>query len=57
MILLIDELENIDGYLACVYCGSRNMTAEDPHDTVRECMKERSYTRVNGVVKQTRFDT
>lgn len=55
-VLLSQDLENMQGYLACPYCGNRNVKKQKATDSLRECMSERNYKRVNGALRQVRQD-
>lgn len=39
-------------YIACPYCNSRRVRKEKVGDTLKECMKERSYARVKGAIRE-----
>lgn len=54
-ILLSEDVDKmIKGrYLACPYCNSKRVDKENATDSLKECMKERSYRRgKGGVIKQ-----
>ncbi|MBU3193482.1 hypothetical protein [Clostridium algidicarnis] len=51
-VLLTEEIENNKGYLACPYCGNRNVKKQRIADSLKECMQERSYKRKNGAIVQ-----
>ncbi|WP_434302605.1 hypothetical protein [Clostridium botulinum] len=53
-VLLTEELQNIKGYLVCPYCSSRKVKKEKVSDILKECMSERSYKRIKGVLRQVR---
>ena len=55
-VCLNEDVENHDKRISCPFCRSR-ATIEDSADTVRDCMKERSYNKRRGIVRQTRYDT
>lgn len=44
-VLLTEEALNTKGYLVCPYCSSRNVKVQGSSDSLKECMKERSYKR------------
>jgi len=50
--LLTEEIESNKGYLACPYCGNRNVKKQRIADSLKECMQERSYKRKNGAIVQ-----
>jgi len=41
-----------DRYLVCPYCNSKRVGIDKTADSVKECMKERSYKRVSGIIRQ-----
>lgn len=54
-VLLTEELEinKAKGkYISCPYCNSKNIREQKADDSLKECMKERSYKRINGRVRQ-----
>ena len=54
-VLLTEQLieqEKKGRYIACPYCSSRKVKKENVGDNLKECMKERSYKRVNGALRQ-----
>lgn len=51
-VLLTEELENTKGYLVCPYCSRRKVKKDSIADNLKECMKERSYKRINGALRQ-----
>ncbi|WP_443660426.1 hypothetical protein [Clostridium algidicarnis] len=51
-VVLSQDLENMQGYLACPYCGNRNVKKQNIADSLKECMSERSYKRKNGAIVQ-----
>ncbi|MBO0573427.1 hypothetical protein EXQ42_00160 [Clostridium botulinum] len=51
-VLLSEELESANGYLVCPYYSSRKVKKEDIADNLKECMNERSYIRIKGVLRQ-----
>ncbi|MHB9943602.1 hypothetical protein CF065_18800 [Clostridium sporogenes] len=51
-VLLTEELQNANGYLVCPYCSSRRVKKENIADNLKECMSERSYKRIKGVLRQ-----
>lgn len=53
-VLLTEELESTKGYLVCPYCSSRKVKKEKVSDILKECMSERSYKRIKGVLRQVR---
>ncbi|APH14124.1 MULTISPECIES: hypothetical protein [Clostridium] len=53
-VLLTEELQNTKGYLVCPYCSSRKVKKEKVSDILKECMSERSYKRIKGVLRQVR---
>jgi hypothetical protein len=55
-ILLTEDVDKMANgrYLVCPYCNSKRVDKENATDSLKECMKERSYRRVGGVIKQVR---
>lgn len=55
-ILLSDDVEQVVNgrYIACPYCNSKKIGKEKTTSDLRECMKERSYKKEHGVIKQIR---
>ncbi|AKN32396.1 Zn-finger containing protein [Clostridium carboxidivorans P7] len=55
-VLLTDDVDNMANgrYLTCPYCNSKRVVKEKASDSLKECMQERSYRRVNGAIKQVR---
>ncbi|WP_142414407.1 hypothetical protein [Hathewaya massiliensis] len=51
-VLLSEDVEGMKGYLVCPYCSSRKIKKENVSDNLRECMSERSYRRIKGVIRQ-----
>lgn len=53
-ILLSEDVDKMakGRYLACSYCSSKRVNKENAADSLRECMRERSYKRVKGAVRQ-----
>ena len=43
-----------DRYLGCPYCNSKKVSADKVADSLKECMNERSYRRINSRIQQTR---
>ena len=43
-----------DRYLVCPYCNSKRVSTDKVADSLRECMSEHSYRRVNKRMQQTR---
>ena len=50
----IKELEDKGRYIACLF-GHRHLEVIDRYDSLKECMDQDSYKKVNGVTKQTRW--
>ncbi|WP_026881406.1 hypothetical protein [Clostridium akagii] len=48
------ELMSKDRYLTCPYCNSKRIVVDKVEDSVKECMKERSYKKINGAIRQRR---
>lgn len=44
-VLLTEDVLNNRGYLVCPYCSSRSIKVQGASDSLKECMKERSYKR------------
>lgn len=55
-VLLSEDIKQMakSRYLVCPYCNSTKVIAENSSDSVRECMKESSYKRVHGSLRQVR---
>ncbi|MGL4730346.1 MAG: hypothetical protein ACRCW0_02025 [Clostridium sp.] len=53
-VLLTQTVENFKGYLTCPYCNNRKIKELEMSDSLKECMSERSYKKVNGVIRQVR---
>lgn len=55
-ILISEELNkmNIDNELTCPYCRSPKVHIENATDSLKDCMKERSYRRVKGALKEVK---
>ncbi|WP_053469316.1 hypothetical protein [Clostridium sp. L74] len=51
-VLLLEDIEVMQGYLVCPYCSSRKVKKENIADDLKEFMSERSYIRVNGALRQ-----
>lgn len=51
-VLLSEDVEGMKGYLVCPYCSSRKVKKESVADNLRECMKESTYKRVHGAIRQ-----
>ncbi|WP_416176045.1 hypothetical protein [Clostridium sp.] len=54
-VLLTEDLEQQlkqSRYLVCPYCSSKHVNKEKVTDNLKECMKERSYKRVGGALRQ-----
>ena len=49
-----EDIQKMDKgrYLACSYCNSQRVNKEKTSDDLKECMRERSYKRVNGAIRQ-----
>lgn len=41
-------------YLACPYCNSKRISKQNMTDSLKECMKERSYKRVKGALRKVK---
>lgn len=52
-IVLTTEV-NKERYLVCSHCSSKNLKEENETDNFRECMKEHSYKRDHGSIRQVR---
>lgn len=50
-IVLTTEV-NKERYLVCSHCSSKNLKEENETDNFRECMKEHSYKRDHGAIRQ-----
>ena len=55
-VLLSEDISTMtkDRYLVCPYCNSKRVSVDKVNDSLRECMSERSYRRVNKRMQQTR---
>lgn len=53
-VILSEDLSsmNIDNTLTCPYCRSPKIHIEKATDSLKECMNERVYKRVNGALKE-----
>jgi DNA-directed RNA polymerase subunit RPC12/RpoP len=53
-ILLTKDVEQItrDKYIACPYYNSKRVDKGKSTNDLRECMKERSYIRIKGALRQ-----
>lgn len=54
-ILLENEVEDTkrdNKYLACAHCGGKKFVREKATNNIRDCMKERSYKRSGGALRQ-----
>lgn len=45
---------NKERYLVCSHCSSKNLREENETDNFKECMKEHSYKRDHGSIRQVR---
>lgn len=52
-IVLTTEV-NKERYLVCSHCSSKNLKEENETDNFNECMKEHSYKRDHGSIRQVR---
>lgn len=57
-ILLTEDVDKMhkDRYLVCPYCSSKKIDKATVTNDLRECMKEKSYRRVHGALRQVRHD-
>lgn len=57
-VLLSDDVDKMskDRYLVCPYCSSKRLDKGNTTNDLRECMKEKSYKRVHGALRQVRHD-
>jgi DNA-directed RNA polymerase subunit RPC12/RpoP len=55
-VLLSEDINTMANgrYLVCPYCNSKKLSVDKATDSVKECMKESSYKRCNGYIKQRR---
>lgn len=56
-VLLTEDVEKqlkLDRYLSCPYCSSHRVNKENIASSLKECMKERSYKKVKGSMRQVR---
>ncbi|WP_326514798.1 hypothetical protein [Clostridium intestinale] len=54
-ILITEELEaaSREGkYITCPYCNSKRVKNVGTSNSIKECMRERSYKRIHGVIVQ-----
>lgn len=53
-VLLSEDVDKMakGRYLACPYCNSKRVSKENSTDDLRECMRERSYRRIGGALRQ-----
>lgn len=54
-ILITEEIEETlkeGGYISCAHCGNKKVVKEKVTDNLKDIMKERSYKRVNGALRQ-----
>lgn len=53
-ILLTEDIEQLpEGrYITCNYCNSQKIRKQKITDSLKECMKERSYKRTHGAIRQ-----
>ena len=54
-ILITEELEAAlrEGkYITCPYCNSKRVKSVGKSNSIKECMRERSYKRIGGVIVQ-----
>lgn len=47
----VDRMKNKGKYIACNF-GHRNIREIGKYDNIRECMQQRSYSRIEGRLKQ-----
>lgn len=55
-VVLSEDVRNmaVDRFLACPFCNSKRVNVDKVTDSLKDCMSEHSYKRVNGRVQQTR---
>lgn len=55
-VLLTENVNKMkkDRYLVCPYCNSKKVVIQNTSDSLKECMKESSYRRVHGSLRQVR---
>lgn len=53
-VLLTEDVEQMElgRYIACPYCNSQRIRKQKASDNLKECMKERSYKRIGGALRQ-----
>lgn len=53
-VLLSEDVEQLalGRYVVCPYCNSKHVRKQKATDNLKECMKERSYKRVGGAIRQ-----
>lgn len=57
-VLLSEDVEQlaVGRYIACPYCNSKHVKKQKITDNLKECMKERSYKKVHGAVRQVNYE-
>lgn len=53
-IALTEYINSNTGYMACPYCGCRNIKHAGKFTDLNECMDHSSYVREKGAIKQKR---
>lgn len=56
-VLLTEDVEEqikLNRYLVCPYCSSHRVGKGKATDSIKECMKERSYKKIHGALRQVR---
>lgn len=48
----VDEQLKKQRYIVCPYCSSQRINKQRAADSLKECMQERAYKRVNGALRQ-----
>jgi len=56
LVLLTDDVKKMakDRYLVCPYCNSNRIAVDKISDSLKECMSEHSYKRIDGRMQQRR---
>jgi DNA-directed RNA polymerase subunit RPC12/RpoP len=57
-VLLSVDVEQLEPgrYIVCPYCTSKHVKKQRVEDSLKDCMKERSYKKVHGAVRQVGYE-
>ncbi len=57
-VLLSEDVEQlaVGKYIACPYCNSKRVKKQKTTDNLKECMKERSYKKIHGALRQVGYE-